>query len=219
MPPHGFENVVFCPRNRSAQNCFEQSSNLKIESSAKNKTTPSGRTHFNFTSMLEFESDESINHKPSSDVVVSSIKGLADKESNNITMSELTFTSAQPRCSSLKARSSSSITDGHSIDKRAFLRTKRVSFAQVHIREYSTILGDHPCCQSGPPLSLGWDHSGTRVVEIDDFERSNRKSSTQRPMKLTCELRRLILSERNAAIDIKRAERRAYRQKKKWLVE
>ena len=29
---------------------------------------------------------------------------------------------------------------------------RHVTFTSVQIREYSTILGDHPCCPSGPPF-------------------------------------------------------------------
>jgi len=52
-------------------------------------------------------------------------------------------------------------------------RHKRcVTFTNIQIREYNTILGDHPCCQSGPPLALGWEFNTQDevVIDIDDYE-------------------------------------------------
>jgi hypothetical protein len=36
---------------------------------------------------------------------------------------------------------------------------KRVSWDQIHTREYTLVVGDHPMCQDGLPVSLGWDHA------------------------------------------------------------
>mmetsp|Transcript_24953 Transcript_24953/g.38403 ORF Transcript_24953/g.38403 Transcript_24953/m.38403 type:complete len:204 (+) Transcript_24953:80-691(+) len=46
----------------------------------------------------------------------------------------------------------------------------RVSFGICEIREYQVIIGDHPSCKSGLPISLGWKHAGTEVVDIDEYE-------------------------------------------------
>lgn len=48
---------------------------------------------------------------------------------------------------------------------------RSVTFASVQIREYATILGDHPCCPSGPPLALGWDLERESSAELDAYER------------------------------------------------
>ena len=47
---------------------------------------------------------------------------------------------------------------------------RHVTFTSVQIREYSTILGDHPCCPSGPPLSLGWTMEREDQVEFETYE-------------------------------------------------
>jgi hypothetical protein len=36
---------------------------------------------------------------------------------------------------------------------------KRVSWAGIHTREYALVVGDHPMCQDGLPVSLGWQYS------------------------------------------------------------
>lgn len=36
---------------------------------------------------------------------------------------------------------------------------KRVSWDRIHTREFSLVVGDHPFCQDGLPVSLGWHHA------------------------------------------------------------
>lgn len=52
------------------------------------------------------------------------------------------------------------------------IRTHRrhVTFTSVSTRQYSTILGDHPCCPSGPPLSLGWNLEREQSMEFETYE-------------------------------------------------
>jgi len=116
---------------------------------------------------------------------------------------------------------------------------KSVQFTRLHIRTYPCILGNHPCCTSGPPISLGWDHLSHQTVTIDDYEesRSRQKRRSRGELRLSCEERRDILlnterkdrgmkgcnensKDRNTqeqlvytAIDLKRAERRIYRER------
>jgi hypothetical protein len=47
---------------------------------------------------------------------------------------------------------------------------KRVSFSNVHVREHSLVIGDHPCCEM-LPLSLGWGHLPEAVYDLNEFER------------------------------------------------
>jgi len=54
-----------------------------------------------------------------------------------------------------------------------------VTFSVVSVRLYPVVLGDHPCCSSGFPLSLGWDHDPARTYVRDlewyEAERSWRR--------------------------------------------
>lgn len=36
---------------------------------------------------------------------------------------------------------------------------KHVSWASIHTREYALVVGDHPMCQDGLPVSLGWRYN------------------------------------------------------------
>jgi hypothetical protein len=48
---------------------------------------------------------------------------------------------------------------------------KRVSFSNIEIRTYETILGDNPSCSGGPSLGLGWRYDPTHVTAtVDEFD-------------------------------------------------
>mmetsp|Transcript_1758 Transcript_1758/g.3697 ORF Transcript_1758/g.3697 Transcript_1758/m.3697 type:complete len:489 (+) Transcript_1758:532-1998(+) len=72
---------------------------------------------------------------------------------------------------------------------------RHVTFTTIQVRQYSRILGDHPCCPSGPPLSLGWDmeRQDTFSLEFYEKEREPERRSNKEGMRLNCELRREIL--------------------------
>lgn len=72
---------------------------------------------------------------------------------------------------------------------------RHVTFTTIQVRQYSRILGDHPCCPSGPPLSLGWDmeRQDTFSLEFYEKEREPERKSNKEGMRLNCELRREIL--------------------------
>ena len=71
---------------------------------------------------------------------------------------------------------------------------RHVTFSCVQIREYSRILGDHPCCPSGPPLALGWVAEREDSFVLDEYERKRdpvRRSHED--FRLGCQDRREIL--------------------------
>ena len=52
----------------------------------------------------------------------------------------------------------------------SFQRRRRVSFSQVHIREHSIAIGNHPCADS-LPICLSWEHIDDPIaVDVDKFE-------------------------------------------------
>lgn len=53
--------------------------------------------------------------------------------------------------------------------------SRRVGFGQVQIREYEQVVGDHPFCNSGAPLTLGWNYSDEEVESVSEHE--HRKES------------------------------------------
>mmetsp|Transcript_54424 Transcript_54424/g.80789 ORF Transcript_54424/g.80789 Transcript_54424/m.80789 type:complete len:163 (-) Transcript_54424:651-1139(-) len=58
-------------------------------------------------------------------------------------------------------------------------RNTHVSFSNIEIREFTLIIGDNPSCRTGLPLSLGWEHTKTRVVPVDDYDRKPRRSAEE----------------------------------------
>mmetsp|Transcript_12364 Transcript_12364/g.27014 ORF Transcript_12364/g.27014 Transcript_12364/m.27014 type:complete len:535 (+) Transcript_12364:310-1914(+) len=76
---------------------------------------------------------------------------------------------------------------------------RHVTFSSVKIREYSRILGDHPCCPSGPPLSLGWNMEREDEWRLDEYEKERMEPCEfggrrgKEGMRLDCGVRREIL--------------------------
>lgn len=67
----------------------------------------------------------------------------------------------------LEALSESEDSDGPSLAARRMPRSysqsshakKRVSWDRIHTREFALVVGDHPLCQDGLPVSLDWQHT------------------------------------------------------------
>jgi hypothetical protein len=49
---------------------------------------------------------------------------------------------------------------------------KTVSFGVVQVQEYSVILGDHPKCKGGYPMSLDWAHTEPKEYDLDACEQA-----------------------------------------------
>lgn len=59
-------------------------------------------------------------------------------------------------------------------------RSVNVRMGEIEIRTYPVILGDHPDCSSGPPVTIAWEYSKRQVMNIDDFESNHsRRSGTE----------------------------------------
>jgi hypothetical protein len=90
-------------------------------------------------------------------------------------------------------------------------RRKSVSFSNLEIRNYEQVIGDHPCCKIGCPLSLGWDYSESSCVSLDQYEESRAPRRPRGELLTTCEERRDILLHGVDALTLKRAERKLHR--------
>lgn len=58
-------------------------------------------------------------------------------------------------------------------ETRSSKKAPTVKFHELQIRVFPQILGDHPCCQTGLPLSLGWKHTSEHTKSIDEFEKQD----------------------------------------------
>jgi len=90
---------------------------------------------------------------------------------------------------------------------------KSVSFASLDIREYNIVIGDHPCCTMGCPLSLGWEYSESSSLSLDQYEATRSPRRNRRDLRTTCEQRRQILSEDGevSELEMRRAQRKLHR--------
>ncbi|KAL7539569.1 hypothetical protein ACHAXR_009403 [Thalassiosira sp. AJA248-18] len=52
-------------------------------------------------------------------------------------------------------------------------RTRKVQFGTVLVRDYEIILGDHPCCSYGPPITIDWDYLENEPTDVDVYEFEN----------------------------------------------
>lgn len=60
-------------------------------------------------------------------------------------------------------------------------KRKHVHFGELHMRCYELVLGDHPDCSSGPPVSIAWKYSSAETISVDEYEKlkSTRRSMDQ----------------------------------------
>jgi len=71
------------------------------------------------------------------------------------------------------------------------LNKKRVSWDRIQTREYALVVGDHPLCQDGLPVSLDWkfsDHCSNSIFQA--LKISERKQSYIFPRRLSYDERR-----------------------------
>jgi len=78
------------------------------------------------------------------------------------------------------------------------LGKKRVSWDRVHTREYALVVGDHPFCQDGLPVSLDWqfrDNLEKTAAITPQLEMKERSTSYIFPKRLSYEERRQRLHQ------------------------
>jgi hypothetical protein len=91
---------------------------------------------------------------------------------------------------------------------------KSVSFASVEIRNYSVIIGDHPCCTQGCPLSLDWDYVSSDAQSLDEYESTRYPRIPREDLRTSDDERRQILAAVNISeCEMRRAERRLNRSR------
>ena len=93
---------------------------------------------------------------------------------------------------------------------------KSVSFSTVSVRSYTTVMGDHPFCDRGCALTLGWKYTACPSQSIDAFEDSRATlRKDMRSLRTTWDERhqRLMDSNEYSESEIRHANRLQYRHK------
>ena len=89
---------------------------------------------------------------------------------------------------------------------------KHVSFTELHIREHSVILGDHPCCTIGLPVTLDWVVEREVSVDLEDYEATRERRRSRTEMRLSLDDRRELLSDISDT-DLRRVQRKLHRER------
>lgn len=93
-------------------------------------------------------------------------------------------------------------------------KTRSVSFDEIQIRNYNTIVGDHPLCMSGFPLSLGWEVDSTELYSVDYYEKFRLPRRNRHQLRTSSEERERILCKNYAiesSYEIRQARRKLHR--------
>lgn len=79
---------------------------------------------------------------------------------------------------------------------------KTVKFKNAQIRTFPQVLGDHPCCSTGLPISLAWVHSSEHTISIDAHEQKKMNSPrrSRSELRLNDSRRREILQMQRPCI-------------------
>lgn len=92
--------------------------------------------------------------------------------------------------------------------------TKRsVSFCNVEIRNHCIVIGDHPCCTMGCPLTLGWDYTDAATVTLETYEATRAPRRTRAALRTSQEERRTMLADEHSDGEIRRAQRKLHRER------
>ncbi|KAL7480513.1 hypothetical protein ACHAW6_006203 [Cyclotella cf. meneghiniana] len=69
-----------------------------------------------------------------------------------------------------------------------------VKFSAITIRTYPIILGDHPSCKFGAPISIGWDYHECQSIPVDIYENNRSERKRMKQLYLNSGCRRMILT-------------------------
>lgn len=58
-------------------------------------------------------------------------------------------------------------------DRKEEDRTPIVRFGTITIRDYDIILGDHPACSYGPPITISWEYHENDPQDVHEYEVEN----------------------------------------------
>jgi hypothetical protein len=83
---------------------------------------------------------------------------------------------------------------------------KRVSFGDCVVRKYPVMLGDHPGCSMGPPITIGWTSFKTSVTSVDAYESKRAPRRHNAELQIGWIQRKRVLRRISAATDMEMRE-------------
>ena len=85
---------------------------------------------------------------------------------------------------------------------------RRISFNNVTVREYVMIMGDHPNCRYGPPVTISWDYLEYEPVSLNEYEGHHSRRRPLRKLYLFVPQRKQIcLDQGHTMKEVKDAKR------------
>jgi len=79
------------------------------------------------------------------------------------------------------------------LEKSQVKPKRQVSFGKIMVRDYDMILGDHPCCSYGPPVTIDWNYLEYEPLDVDEYEFHHPPRRTFREMGLNYYQRKALL--------------------------
>ncbi|KAL7538551.1 hypothetical protein ACHAXR_008636 [Thalassiosira sp. AJA248-18] len=91
---------------------------------------------------------------------------------------------------------------------------RKVHFGTVLVRDYNMILGEHPCCSIGPPITIDWDYLEYEPLDVDEYEFHHPPRRSMREMCLNYYQRKNLLSHAGfTEVDFKQTKKEVNRAK------
>lgn len=79
---------------------------------------------------------------------------------------------------------------------------RHISFHQIIVRDYDMVLGDHPNCSYGPPVSLGWHYLEYEPLDLNEYEYHHSRRRPLRQLVLNSYRRKkMLLTEKAHTLD------------------
>jgi hypothetical protein len=71
--------------------------------------------------------------------------------------------------------------------------SKHVHFSDLTIAEYPMILGDHPSCNNGAPVTIGWEQQASQTRNLELYEYTRKPRRTRRQLHIPVQTRAIML--------------------------
>ena len=71
---------------------------------------------------------------------------------------------------------------------------RSVQFSTIEVRDYDMILGDHPCCSYGPPMTIDWDYLEYEPIDVNEYELHHPPRRALREMSMNYYTRKRMLA-------------------------